>query len=744
MVTLTQEQLESMRKAIRMISNRTHITISELNTYLIAGKMPDNVYNALIQAFGVKDIKDVSTSRVAMTVNKVSSIYEAIITAKEAEQKPQMHTLTEDQKKGVETSIENLNHYLTELQLLRAEVEKNSRSATSVDKQNYAEQKSSLTRSIKATVKAKAILQHISLSGEVAEDMYNWLFVASARKGAKLEQLDDAFDQFVEAGDKTALPTGNAAHKLVKEFNRMAEKGLISASPKKQAPQPSTKPAPQPQTTPNDGVATQPQKPTTDDDGNNGTQTRPVETGTPNEQGQQPQPAPVQPNTSSDNDTETNKPLDANDIQDLYNKGVKEAGSNQQSNLDNTESHNTSTTSKTSTTSQTSTASTGKNTLNYKSVKVSRWTRFRNWIGKHWLLLGTLVAAGALITTALMGPGLATAVLVGRAALYNILTLGTIVVAANTFKYFFFRRHRQVGIDQAHFLRREAKVDKKLLSINRTRAKIKDLETKLESYMTNPTHNADSIKSVCKQLAKYNKKIKDETKFVSRELEGTANEHGFLKTIRKGLRIVTGKAPLVYYQERHNKHMDILQEKSNNKKYTELRLNGDIYDEMFNWHIVRRAIMEETKSSNLTTDSHIKLIEDLQAKSDTSSTAKDILDGVKKALESKKEDYQNVRETVKSIDPCAAEFGMAAKDLYLHGYNVPIERDKKPHNVTIQTNADRNLPNNQGYKGDTTVIVDQYGNNARNGEPINRTCYGNKKNAQQIIMDQSKDEGMGR
>ena len=75
MVTLTQEQLESMRKAIRMISNKTHIAISELNTYLIAGKMPDNVYNALIRAFGVKDIKDVSTSRVAITVNKVSSIY---------------------------------------------------------------------------------------------------------------------------------------------------------------------------------------------------------------------------------------------------------------------------------------------------------------------------------------------------------------------------------------------------------------------------------------------------------------------------------------------------------------------------------------------------------------------------------------------------------------------------------------------------------------------------------------------
>lgn len=732
MVTLTQEQLESMRKAIRMISNRTHITISELNTYLIAGKMPDNVYNALIQAFGVKDIKDVSTSRVALTVNKVSSIYEAIITAKEAEQKPQMHTLTEDQKKGVETSIENLNHYLTELQLLRAEVDKKSKSATGVDIQNYAEQKSSLTRSIKATVKAKAILQHITLTGEVAEDMYNWLFVLSARKGAKLEQLDDAFNQFVDAGDKSALPTGNAAHKLVKEFNRMAEKGLISASPKKQAPQP--------QTTPNDGVTSQPQKPTTDDDGDNGTYTRPVDTETTVEPAQKPQETTsTQQQTNVDeNETEAKKPLDPSDIQDAYNRGVKEAGNNEQSNLDNTETRNT------STTSQASTASTGKNTVNYKSVKVSRWTRFRNWIGKHWLLLGTLVAAGALITTALMGPGLATAVVVGRAALYNILTLGTIVVAANTFKYFFFRRHRQAGIDQAHLLRREAKVDKKLLSINRTRAKIKDLETKLESYMTNPTHNAESIKSVCKELSKYNKKIKDETTFVCRELEGTANERGFLKNVGKVLRVVTGKAPLVYYQERHNKHMDILQEKSNNKKYSELRLNGDIYDEMFNWHIVRRAIMEETKSSNLTTDSHIKLIEELQAKSDTSSTAKTILDGVKKVLQDKKKDYQDVRETVKNVDPCAAEFGMAAKDLYLHGYNVPIERDKKPHNVTIQTNADRNLPNNQGYKGNTTVIVDQYGNNKRNGEPINRTCYGNRENVQKIITDQSKDEGMGR
>lgn len=716
MVTLTQEQLESMRKAIRMISNKTHIAISELNTYLIAGKMPDNVYNALIRAFGVKDIKDVSTSRVAMTVNKVSSIYEAIITAKEAEQKPQMHTLTEDQKKGVESSIENLNHYLTELQLLRAEVDKKSKSATGVDKQNYAEQKSSLSRSIKATVKTKAILQHISLNGEAAEDIYNWLFVASARKGAKLEQLDDAFNQFVEAGDKSALPTGNAAHKLVKEFNRMAEKGLVGVSSKKPTSQPTPKPepkptpdpAPQPPTTPNDGEKPQPQKPTTGDDGDNGAPTRPVDPRTPTPQEQKPQETkPVQPDTPSGTDTDT-EPSDP------------------------------------TTTTKIPTTSNEDKTVSYKTIKVSGWTRFRNWLGKHWLLLGTLVAAGALLTTALLGPGLATAVAVGRAALYNILTLGTIVVAANTFKYFFFRRHRQAAVDQGHFLRREAKVDKKLLSIDRTRTKIKDLETKLESYMTNPTHNASLIKSVCKELAKYNKQLKKDTAFVCRELEGTAHQHGFLKNVGKFLRIVVGKAPLVYYQERHNKHMDILQSKSNNKKYSELRLNGNIADEMFRWHVLRREIMEDTTSSNKTTDGHIKIIEDLQASSATSSTARTILDGVKKVLQGKKQDYQNVRETVKNIDPCAAEFGIPVKDMIINGYRPSIEKNKNPHTTTIQTQAVRELEDNAGYTGQTALVQEQYNNNNGTGTPVAINIVGNQKMGKQMILDRSKDEGMSK
>lgn len=707
MVTLTQEQLESMRKAIRMISNRTHITITELNTYLIAGKMPDNVYNALIQAFGVKDIKDVSTSRVALTVNKVSSIYEAIITAKEAEQKPQMHTLTEDQKKGVETSIENLNHYLTELQLLRAEVDKKSKSATGVDRQNYAEQKSSLTRSIKATVKAKAILQHVSLNGEAAEDIYNWLFVASARKGAKLEQLDDAFNQFVEAGDKSALPTGNAAHKLVKEFNRMAEKGLVGVSSKKPAPQPTPKPAPQ-QPTPNDGVKPQPQKPTTGEDGDNDAPTRPVDPITPSPQEQKPQETkPVQPNTPSgtDTDTEPSDPTTSTKIPTTSNKDK---------------------------------------TVSYRTIKVSGWTRFRNWLGKHWLLLGTLVAAGALLTTALLGPGLATAVVVGRAALYNILTLGTVVVAANTFKYFFFRRHRQAAVDQGHFLRREAKVDKKLLSIDRTRTKIKDLETKLESYMTNPTHNASLIKSVCKDLAKYNKQLKKETTFVCRELEGTAHQHGFLKNVGKVLRIVVGKAPLVYYQERHNKHMDILQEKSSNKKYSELRLNGNIADEMFRWHVLRREIMEDTTSSNETTDGHIKIIEDLQASSATSSTAKTILDGVKKVLQGKKKDYQDVRETVKNVDPCAAEFGVPVKDMILNGTRPSIEKNKHPHTTTIYSQAVRGLQDDAGYTGKTTVVQEQYNNNKGKGTPVAMNIVGNQEMGKQMILDKSNDQGMSK
>ncbi len=742
MVTLTQEQLESMRKAIRTISNRTHITISELNTYLIAGKMPDNVYNALIQAFGVKDIKDVSTSRVAMTVNKVSSIYEAIITAKEAEQKPQMHTLTEDQKKGVETSIENLNHYLTELQLLRAEVERKSKSATGVDKQNYAEQKSSLTRSIKATVKAKAILQHVSLNGEAAEDIYNWLFVASARKGAKLEQLDDAFNQFVEAGDKTALPTGNAAHKLVKEFNRMAEKGLISASPKKPAPQPTPKPAPQQQPTPNDGVKPQPQKPTTGDDGDNGASARPVETGTPSAQEQKPQETkPVQPNTPSGNDAETKKPQSKEDLLDMFNSGAQKSGGYDQVDVDDTQTKPSAPDN-----NHTHEHSDTNNVIRYRTLKVSRWTRFRNWLGKHWLLLGTLVAAGALVTTALLGPGLATAVVVGRAALYNILTLGTVVVAANTFKYFFFRRHRQVGIDQGHFLRREAKVDKKLLSIDRTRSKISDLESKLTSCLTNPTRNAGKIKDICKQIAKYNKQLKKETTFVCRELEGTANQRGFLKNVGKVLRIVVGKAPLVYYQERHNKHMDILQEKSSNKKYSELRLDGNIADEMFQWHLIRRKIIEDAKVTTAKANNDIaninRQINNLGSDAKKGSTVS-VLESVRKILENNRDNTQSVSDSVRLVDPCSAEYGPAAKDIVKNNESIPQyqSRRNQPTEVVIDVAANQKTGD---YHGGTTVITKTYHSNKKSANPVNISGLGSKENQQKLIAQETQDQGMSK
>ena len=126
------------------------------------------------------------------------------------------------------------------------------------------------------------------------------------------------------------------------------------------------------------------------------------------------------------------------------------------------------------------------------------------------------------------------------------------------------------------------------------------------------------------------------------------------------------------------------------------------------------------------------------------SSAKTILDGVKKVLQGKKQDYQNVRETVKNIDPCAAEFGIPVKDMIINGYRPSIEKNKNPHTTTIQTQAVRELEDNAGYTGQTALVQEQYNNNNGTGTPVAINIVGNQEMGKQMILDRSKDEGMSK
>ena len=314
-----------------------------------------------------------------------------------------------------------------------------------------------------------------------------------------------------------------------------------------------------------------------------------------------------------------------------------------------------------------------------------------------------MAAAGGLALACVipgLAPGaIATATAIARGGLYNIVALGSLVVGANVFKYLFFRRHRQAATDQGHLLRREAKVQKAFKTIDRNRAKIAELEAALDSYMTNPRKYKRAIKKARKALAKLDKSNAKKIQFVSSELEGNTPTSNPFKIVGRAAKVVAGKGTMRYYLGRHDKHMDILANKSKRSKFTDERLDGNLQDEIFHWQILRRKLIEETKARQQSS-----LVREAEAHSKGARTLESWF----------KKDGQRMGEVVddiKEVDPESVRYGEVAKDIVLSGADVTFEAPGKREKEVIITNATGGIDHTTvSYDGHSSVVTKYFKN----------------------------------
>ena len=298
---------------------------------------------------------------------------------------------------------------------------------------------------------------------------------------------------------------------------------------------------------------------------------------------------------------------------------------------------------------------------------------------------------------------------VGRFALYNVVTLGSIAVGANVFKYLFFRRHRQAATDQGHLLRREAKIQRKLRRLERYRQKINTLDQKIESYMSLGKTNGlkrykKAIKRLQKQQAKLDKKIGKDSKFIGRELEDKDAKKPYGK-VKRALKIFVGHAPMAYYVDRHNKHMDILADKTNKSKFKDNRLDGNLTDEMFRWHMFRRRYIEDAKKREASAaDREVKATADGQ-------------NALAKAFASHKAKVAETQQKVRDVNPDGAHLGEPAKDLVLHdttSTHFEPDSEEKRKGKRKAEEIERIIHNGRdamgGYSGKTAVVSKYFKN----------------------------------
>lgn len=706
MITLTTEQINIMKQAIKRISLQTHVSVSELKRYLDAGEIPEVVLSTIQNAYGVTDIESLSGVKTKITTDKVARIYKAIQTAKEEETEVQMVTLNTVEKYAVNKTIVDLKRYINELEELREQIDEKSKSATSdADKLNLRSQKSFVTRSIKAAVKTHGILKH-SFEGEVAKDVYDWLFTSNTLKGTGIHQLDSAIKDFNFVNDgKSALPTGNQVHKMVKTLNRTADKSVS---------RPATNDVP-----PANNVAPE------NSVGTTGTN----KSSSSSETSSYPFARETDVNTTEiplsnepeikDSDIDTFKTANNSSIVDTTNSSTTAQPTHATTMYNQNHTNDNSTTTN------------APDDIKFKTLKVSRTKRFFNWIGKHWLMLGTVIAVGGLLGAAIAGPGLLTAVAVGRTALYNVLSVGAVLVGANVFKYFFLRRHRQAGIDQGHLLRREAKVRKKLKNLDKNRAKVKELESQLDNYMTNPKRYKSRIKNLRGQIIKLDKQITKDAGFVGRELDGNVKT-GFFAKIKMAARVIAGKAPMAYYLDKHNSHMDILENKTHKKKYSEKRLDGNKkYMDLY-WQLkVRRPELNDCKQRQESATQREQIAKQHGLKT------------VAKWFEQDRKRVEEIEKSIREIDPSSAEMGEISKDIVNNKQNIALDlKNTKPKEVILRKRAERSTFGGTGiYNGNSAVVVKEGKNRHEHISISGDTKQGEEAVAKYKGMT---DEGMSR
>ncbi len=221
--------------------------------------------------------------------------------------------------------------------------------------------------------------------------------------------------------------------------------------------------------------------------------------------------------------------------------------------------------------------------------------------------------------------------------------------------------------------------------------------------MVNASKNKNSIDKIQKELAKCNKKVLKNSRFIKRELEGVSDEKALAKLKNAGKKAI-GHGTMISYVNQYEKSLDALSDKSKNKKYDNLRLEGNLMDNMLQWHILRRKIMEESNVHAQDMKDYEKTIE---------------LDGDKKTYKKMRKYRKNLgktREYVKSVDPMPIKFGESVKDIVQlgreKGEDVPVDFNvNKAKEVRIENFADRDI---QKYDGDSYIISQENEKGRRN------------------------------
>ncbi len=246
-----------------------------------------------------------------------------------------------------------------------------------------------------------------------------------------------------------------------------------------------------------------------------------------------------------------------------------------------------------------------------KTKKIGLGRKIINWIGRHWLLAGVVVTAATLAIGAVAGPLAPAAIAVAKFASFNLATFATIGAAAIGVKYVTFRKRRQANSAQAHFLNREKKVQKRikksekllaqLASYQKQAAELKDTLKKPDLTKAQRNQITKQVKNIYNKMAEVDKKNLTIIKGLNHEFDevkmpGALNiPSKIVHTVKR----VTGTATLSRLKAEMDPFIDKqIAKKPDSKKaekLQEMKLDGNIVDEFFNYQIIKRKTQEELR-----------------------------------------------------------------------------------------------------------------------------------------------------
>ena len=132
-------------------------------------------------------------------------------------------------------------------------------------------------------------------------------------------------------------------------------------------------------------------------------------------------------------------------------------------------------------------------------------------------------------------------------------------------------------------------------------------------------------------------------------------------------------------------------------------MDGNLQDEMFHWHILRRKLIEDSKQRQASAASR----QATATSSGLKSVAKWFGEDVARA--------QKLESTVRNIDPESARFGEVAKDIVKSGNDVTFDMSGKTEKeVIIAKRAERSSFGGTGiYNGESAVVSKYFRSRAK-------------------------------